>query len=283
MTWQMFRVTYELHSPLHIGYHKIGNLQRTRYYVPARNLWGAVTERLTRSGFHTADALEGDYQTIGNWVKAHCAFGYWFVQEDDAPLAPRYADAGLEYGALTASQFERRYLASHVTTALDAATTSAQENSLHEVEFIAPHTSDSTRTKIGGRVFLDEAALHELGDEAKWGSWLGDLQAGGERRYGFGQLRLEKLEGVQENGWQLDGARPCIQLAKDEPLRAHTLTREIHVRGQIEPLVGRETRGDSRSFGQVLTSAQICWAPGSIVTAPQRFEVGPLGVWCAIG
>jgi len=42
MTWQLFQVTYELHSPLHIGYHKIGNLQRTRYYIPARNLWAAV-------------------------------------------------------------------------------------------------------------------------------------------------------------------------------------------------------------------------------------------------
>ena len=38
MTWHCFRLTYELRSPLHIGYHKVGNVQRTRYYIPARNL-----------------------------------------------------------------------------------------------------------------------------------------------------------------------------------------------------------------------------------------------------
>lgn len=276
MAWQKFRVTYELVSPLHIGYHKIGNLQRTRYYIPARNVWGAVTEALTRRGFSAPDAPTGDYQKIGEWAQKHCALGYWFVREKDEPLTPGYTDAGLKYGGLTAFEFERRYLASHVTTALDAATTSAEEGSLHEVEFIAPYTREGARTQIGGWVFLDETAQTKL----QWNEWLGNLQIGGERRYGFGQLRLSEFTGANEPRWELAGKRPAIELREGEPLCAHAIANGIRVKGMIEPLVGRETRTDSQRFGMTLTRrVQICWAPGAIVQQDATFEVTEMGTW----
>ena len=287
MTWQMFRVTYELVSPLHVGYHKFGgNLQRTRYYLPARNMWAAVTERLTRGGFSTANTAEGDYQKIGAWAKEHCAFSYWFVRKGDNLLSPKYADDGLHYGDLRATDFERLYLASHVTTALDVVTTSAQDGSLHEVECIAPRYKVKNgdeekfeRTKLCGWVFLDETALSVLGDESKWRAWLGDLQVGGERRYGFGQLRLEKFESVREQNWRLDGTRPRVRIEKETPLRAHTVAHNVNARGMIEPLVGRETRGDSRTFGQTLTEAKVCWMPGSVVAQEMWLTVGESGRW----
>lgn len=166
MTWQAFYATYELRSPLHIGYHKVGNVQRTRYYIPARNLWGAVTEALTRRGFAT-DVLRSqrpdDYPAVGDWVRTHCVFGYWFIEEHGTLLAPTYQNGQLCYGPYPAADFERRYLNALVTTALDPSATSAQDGSLHEVEFIAPYASDGTRTRIGGYLFLDEAA------QAHWG------------------------------------------------------------------------------------------------------------------
>ena len=295
MTWHLFRLTYELHSPLHVGYHKVGNVQRTRYYIPARNLWAAVTERLTRSGFRAADASEGDYQQIGNWVQTYCAFSYFFVQEGDKLLYPRYDDDGLRYGGrkaheeLKAHEFEWRYLAAHVTTALDAATTSAESGSLHEVELIAAYDRDGNRTKLGGWVFLRDAGMNVLGAESKWRDWLGELQVGGERRYGFGQLRMVgKLEPVESlNGYATDlsGERPHVRLQSGDAFLAHTLTQEVNARGQIEPLVGRETRDkdgsqkDSTRFGQYLTRAQVCWVPGSIIAQELQMVLDATGVW----
>ena len=281
MVWTMYTATYELRGPLHIGYHKVGNLQRTRYYIPARNLWGAVTEALTRRGFATKDAPQGDYRQIGEWVKAHCAFGYWFIQENGAPLHPHYGENTLKYGDLTAAEFERRYLDAHVTTALDAATTSAQYGSLHEVEFIAPHSREGERTQVSGWVFLDETAQAAL----DWPAWLRDLQVGGERRYGFGQLRLVSFSEGDNRGWRLDGERPSITRKSGEPLLAHTLLQNVAARGVIEPLVGREThgegRGDSRRFGMRLTPAQVCWMPGSVVVESVALSVNPDGTWQA--
>lgn len=285
MAWQLYRLTYELLSPLHIGYHKVGNVQRTRYYVLARNLWAAVTERLTRSGFDPDSQSAGDYEKIGEWVKQHCAFSYFFVRHGDDLLYPRFTDHGLRYGDLSIADFERRWVSSHVTTALDAATTSAKEGSLHEVEFIAPYDKDGIRTQIVGWVFLDEGAGHRLGKESAWAEWLGGLQVGGERRYGFGRLRLEGWsEDTTLPGCEVDSAsRPRLKVKRDGVLLAHTLVDGVKARGMIEPLVGRETRrDDSRSFGRVLTPAQLCWAPGSVIEQEELLVLNEKGIWCKI-
>jgi len=283
MTWQMFRVTYELRSPLHIGYHKVGNVQRTRYYIPARNLWGAVTEALTRRGF-AKEVLKAqrpdDYQTVGDWVRDHCAFGYWFVEKNGSLLTPHYRDRQLCYGQYAATKFERRYLNAHVTTALDPSMTSAEDGSLHEVEFIAPYAyPDGTRTAIGGDVFLDAEAQVHLGAEPAWHTWLGDLQVGGERRYGFGQLRLIKFGPGNIDGWDLNAARPRVTLKVQNSLQAHAFVNGVEASGQIEPLIGRETRRDSQQFGMTLTPAQVFWMPGAILQHNATFEVTQMGTW----
>lgn len=281
MAWQMFKVTYQLRSPLHIGYHKVGNLQRTRYYVPARNLWGAVTEALTRRSFAN-DVLNAahpdDYKAVGDWVKEHCAFSYWFIEENGSSLLPNYQDGKLKYRDYHPADFERRYLGVHVTTALDAATTSAAEASLHEVEFIAPFTTDGTPTYIGGYLFLDESAQRHLGTEQKWRIWLGDLQVGGERRYGFGRLRLIQFQNAKE-GWKLDDKRPQIQLQAHHPLQAHASIDKVSAQGAIEPLVWRQTGSDSCTFGAALTPAVLCWAPGSLLDQETCFEITQSGIW----
>lgn len=284
MAWHMFRVIYELRSPLHIGYRKVGNVQRTRYYIPARNLWAAVTERLTRSGFHTTDVMQGDYQGIGEWVKQHCAFSYFFLCDNSGDLLyPQYTEQGLCYGSLSEAEFERRFLSAHVTTALDAATTSAAEGSLHEVEFIGPHDSNGQRASVCGWVFVDELGLQHLGD-GKWSEWLSELQVGGERRYGFGRLRLisrpEAVASLEHCQVKLSGERPQVQVDENQPVWAHTLVEGVKGRGMIEPLVGRETRADSCSFGRALTRAQVCWVPGSMVEQMEWLTLDGSGVWC---
>ncbi|MDI6814435.1 MAG: hypothetical protein QMD10_13020 [Desulfitobacteriaceae bacterium] len=282
MVWKMYIASYELHSPLHIGYHKIGNLQRTRYYIPARNLWGAVTETLTRRGFAEQILQQSnpvDYQAVGRWVEEHCAFGYWFIVESHHLLSPHYEKGELKYGNLSLDQFERRYLKAHVTTALEAATTSAAEGSLHEVEYLSPYTPEGRRTQIKGVFFLDEEAQRELGEKEKWQKWLGVLQIGGERRYGFGQLRLEDISPATDDRWQLEAKRPRYWVEKNKPLPAHTLASEVKACGQIEPLLGRQTSGDSANFGRSLVMAQICWAPGSMIEEETYLQVSPNGIW----
>ena len=291
MSWHKFSVTYELRSPLHIGYHKVGNVQRTRYYIPARNLWGAVTEALTRRGFSTKGVSSGNYQQVGEWVKTHCAFGYWFVyensqknsqknsQENSQLLTPRYCGDGLKYGNLSVTEFERRYLDSHVTTALDSKTNSAQHGSLHEVEFIAPYSrQNGARTQVSGLVFLNDEAKKIL-NEKGWSDWLSNLQVGGERRYGFGTLRLVEMN---PEGDPIACIRPRQSVSKNTPFLAHvSVTTNVQIGGQIEPLIGRET-SQSHTFGSSLTSAIVCWTPGSIPMDDVQVQFKQEGYWVVL-
>lgn len=282
MTWKLHCLSFELHSPLHIGFHKVGNVQRTRYYIPARNLWGAVTESLTRTGFNTAEALEGNYSEIGIWVKTHCAFGYFFLWDGATLLQPRFTEQGLRYGDLDTYALERRYLDSHVTTALGAVTTSAESGSLHEIEIIRARDNNGSSVQMSGWIFLDENAQSLWSDISPA---LDRLHVGGERRYGFGQLRLaEESANRTPDGCEvlLDGERPQIRFKPNQPLGAHALVENVDARGQIEPVVGRETPPDSARFGTALTAGLVCWVPGSIVSRETVFQISETGIWSKI-
>jgi hypothetical protein len=124
-------------------------------------------------------------------------------------------------------------------------------------------------------VFLDETARREL----DWSEWLRDLRVGGERRYGFGWMRLASFEEKQDAAWRLDESRPRVQVEEKKPLEAHTVVHGVGAAGQIEPFVGRETRKRSDRFGMALTQAEICWTPGSILLSPTEFILTEKGIW----
>ena len=228
---------------------------------------------------------------MGQWLRAHCAFGYLFVchgeDGDDALLYPSYSSDGLGYGRWTEPEFELHYLAAHVTTALDPASTSAQAESLHEVEYLAPHDREGRRTRMRGWVWLDDVALERLaGDD--WSVWPDELQVGGERRYGFGRLHLCRPAAQEESlpaGYSFsgDGARPTLWIEAGKPLLAHALVDGISAQGMVEPVVGRETQCDSERFGQHLTTAQLSWAPGSVTLQETFVLVNEWGTWRAAG
>lgn len=65
-------------------------------------------------------------------------------------------------------------------------------------------------------------------------------------------------------------------------LEAHTLVESVEARGQIEPLVGRETFKDSARFGTALTAGRVCWVPGSAVNRETSFQISETGIWSKI-
>jgi hypothetical protein len=163
---------------------------------------------------------------------------------------------------------------------------------LHEVEFISPRTVDE-----GEPVFLMGYVFERDDNQLDWQAAFMQLQIGGERGYGWGDIELVELCETEKN--QLFGApalfnggsdRPFIRLlgTEDGPARllAHALAVNLPTAGDIEPLVGREWRSDGlrhRYAGQYVAFNGICFTPGSTVRCELDFEVGPFGVWRADG
>jgi len=275
MTWTAYRIVFRLRSPLHVGHLKVGNLQRTRHYVPAKTLWGALTARLTR------DLGRTDYINVGEQIKQEMAFGYFFPAIDrEEPLYPNYTDNGLCHGSapMSADEFAWRLLSSHPSTALDPQRFAAEEGSLHEVEFIsASEREEGKQVYLIGHVFArDDCRL-------PWKDAIKRLQLGGERRYGWGRVNMQDLQPVKDlfnYPLEPEGARPVVNLDAGKPLLAHALLADsVPARGQIEPFLGRETNRANR-FGLYLpNNVRICWVPGSKVETRCRLNLRLDGHW----
>jgi hypothetical protein len=84
MTWTAYHVTLRLLAPMHIGWRKLGNLQQTRPYVTGRNLWGALTARLTR------ELGSNKYEFVGKQVDDCMRFTYFYpsVSKDNVEPWP---------------------------------------------------------------------------------------------------------------------------------------------------------------------------------------------------
>ncbi len=276
MTWTACKVVFRLLAPMHIGWIKQGNVQRTRPYVTGKALWGALTARLTRD----VPTLGGNYEEVGRKVNKELAFSYFYpATGKDVDLWP-WGDQ--------ADEFAWRYLGSYASTALNYGRNTAEEGSLHETEFIAPRTRDDRPVYLVGYIFEHQ------GCALPWQEALSRLQLGGERTYGWGRVRLEPMSSPLSSGEKffvdglemvLDGDRPTLKAKKDAPLLAHTLAAEFQgrqpvssVRGPVEPLVGRETDPQGR-FGASLPPARICWPPGSTLTADAKIIVREYGIW----
>lgn len=284
MTWTAYQVVFKLKSPLHIGCGKVGNVQRTRPYVTGRVFWGALTMRLTRDGTDGAATNSSQYQGYGKRVNQQLAFTYFY------PAIQDNKDYKIKWPWENESLFRRCFLSSYASTALVYPQQAAEEGLLHEVEFISPRTlDDGQQVYLVGYVFQQETSM------LPWQSACQRLQIGGERGYGWGDIRLIEIKKVTDEhdgysrrlfdsekySWQVENNSIVIQVSENSPLLAHTQTENVSAQGEIEPLVGREWKEAHRA-GESVAFSGMCWTPGSVVNQELSFKVGELGIWHCI-
>jgi len=278
VTWTAYRVVFKLKSPLHIGCGQVGNLQRTRPYVTGRVFWGSLTMRLTRDATAEPATDSRQYEYYGKKVNDQLAFTYFY------PAIESNEDYEIHWSWENESLFRRRFLSSYASTALVYPQQAADEGLLHEVEFISPRTLDK-----GTQVYLVGYVFEKEGCSLNWGEACQKLQIGGERGYGWGDLRHIKSETITDSqlfnknccNWKEQDNSIVIQVSSH--LLAHTLAQDVSVQGEIEPLVGREWRSHNvtnRYAGQhVANFCDPCWVPGSEVEQLSTFEIKKFGIW----
>lgn len=265
MVWNAYQVTFKLLSPMHIGWRKVGNLQQTRPYVTGRNLWGALTARLT------LEAGSDDYAVMRKKVDCNLTYTYFYPSTKADPAQVEI------WPWKNQDEFTWQFLSSYASTAL-ADGHSSEEGSLHETEFISPYTREGKQVYLVGYIFEKKDC------NLAWKNALYKLRFGGEQGYGWGRVQLEKLEKPEKKCFgkftlDLSGEDwPTINVPMGEDLLAHTKTcSNLNVAGIIEPLVGLETT--TNSFGGSPSQAQICYQPGSEATQSSTFQIKERGLW----
>ncbi len=295
MIWHLFECTFRLKSPLHVGFHKIMHFYKTRPYVPGKLLWASLTAKLTQ--------LLGlnDYKKVGNFLANSMRFGYLFPCVRSEIYIPKYTNDGLMFGSLTQNEFEKKFINSMASTAIDTESFTAEEGMLHEVEFISPYTNDDGKqVLLKGLVWIRELSDNELNlsinnDDLKITynkinvnfkeQLANQLQVGGERKYGFGLIQLQNMIPKNElNGfpgkWYEENGEVCLCIKKDNPVWSHvSYSKDLRtMKGNIEPLIGRDW-DDEKGAGRKLECYNLCWTPGSILCEDRKFKVSEFGIW----
>ena len=303
MSWIQYRVIFRALSPVHIGSHKLGYIERTRYYIPGKNIWAAFTENITRTGAATDTNA---YKAIGDALKKNLLISYFFpaTEKDIAnPLLPRYTpllphytpEDGLKYGSYTAAQFEKIFITSYGQTAILPHSNTAEDNSLHEsecIQHIVTIKEENLPVYFVGYIFIRENAMLS---EQKLGWDDGDISIknicseifiGGDRRYGWGHLQLESGK-ISDNTLFLlpvttVGVPVTVKIPANNSLPAHCLFSDSDTifKGDIQPLVGEEYDfNNNKGYGQNITKGIVHWVPGTIVTKPETaFSMNHWGI-----
>lgn len=297
MGWQLYSLTFQLSSPLHVGFHKVMHLFRTRAYLPAKPFWGALTAKLTPQLQLT------DYEKVGSFLRIVMRFGYFYLSDGSEIFLPQYTEEGLKYGSLSQIVFEKRFISSMASTPIESFSLTAEEGMLHEVEFVNPYTIDDGKPVfLKGLLwvseFSEEGLSVELKDdsfsvkykdiEVKFTELLDILQVGGERKYGFGKLKLKKIENVNEKNlrylgfpgkWKQNGNEINLEFKKGESIWSHAKhTPDLRIKGNIEPIVSRDW--SNKGAGKELKLHGLYWSPGSILTEDKSFKISKdFGLW----
>lgn len=283
--WKRLDVVFTLKSPLHIGYlpSKGSVISRTRYYVPGKNFWGAITKGATENLFDYPDAK--NYLEIGEQIKNSFRFMYFYLYNGKTEYTPEFTNSGLKYGPVDVLEFERKFIGSRISTAIDGTKGTAKDESLHEIEFINNKFRDDNgnikNTKLIGVIWIKEgAALSAKGEGKNFGinnhgiivngfNLIEKLTLGGEQNYGFG---LVELESINKERFPIDGVNTNdnnvrINIKKWCPMLSHLKYDEnISFQGDLELLSGREYQKKSERYrnpGEYAIPPAYYFSPGT--------------------
>ncbi|GBD02287.1 hypothetical protein HRbin18_02024 [bacterium HR18] len=284
MAWSLYRWVWQVESPLHIGMAPAGMLNRTRLYVPARTLWGALTAELARS---KATSFP-DYKGIGERLKKETRFSYLYPAEEVdgewKAWLPRYREGkGLVWEREDRAKSEKnrafrmRLLSTRPGTAIAPESNTAHEGTLREFEVVGPYWRD----EMGGRpvalvgyVFVQSGTGAAEDKLQLCGSPVPEvLWCGGDTRYGLGKIRWVACRKVTDFFGcpvECDKADPVVQ--QSCRILAHVPANSMHMQGEYELLIGWDDN-------KLQSSAELYWQPGTVSNKPLPWKVLEDGYW----
>ena len=306
--WECYELRFKAKSPVHIGYgSKLGVINRTRYYIPGKTMWGAVTAVLTREiiSIIKEDYNPEMYTNVGEFIQKNMIFSYFYPSDGENVFYPIYMEKGLSFHdkefMISKEEFERKFISSYISTSVDKTSKTARDESLHEFEIITPKSPKALEFR--GYLFIDKEEVNKdnkmdlfikelkkdeitlkKGDKSlNLFESIKKLQVGGERNYGLGWLELQDHSicksdkiNLYDSGVYVDLNDLSINSDGSVALAHVKLNFELkEVKGDLEPITGREW--DKNGPGKKCDNAKICLTPGTRFKS--KVKISDFGVW----
>jgi len=276
MTWKCKELIYKLESPVHIGKgQKLGIIDRTRYYIPGKTMWGAGVAKIGKEKDLSDDK---EWKDLKDFVRKNMIFTYFYISNEkgEEVLGPEYKDNGLKYGGKSEQEFESKYITSFASAGVEKNSGTTTDGDLHEFELIKDKIGPSETVFLKGYVFIDEEDFEDHDEYVldNFMDYTKKLQVGGERNYGYGKIERKNENLIEDKIFDidvdLDCETPIINPDKNSfNIFAHLLVRDDdepyfsklkEINGDLEPLVGREWKD---SLGKNANYEGVGVAPGS--------------------
>jgi len=282
INWSKYNLTFQALSPLSIGFVKLGFVKLTRHYIPAKNIWAATVQYITEKCF--PDKCESDnYKKVEEFVNKNIRFSYFFLKFNEKIYQPKFIEKkGLVYGdeEISLEEFQSKFIYSYASTAIEPLKATAQEDMLHEVEYInhqAEYKGEIKPVYFSGHLWIKE----EIDISASLPGYLKNLPGyltslyenislGGEKTYGFGRLKLIE----RSKSFKVKKTRPFEMIGADPVIKLNGLLLEAHMSytegnqftGSLEPIVGREWDKKEPRHGagrNLVSSGNVYLSPGT--------------------
>jgi len=167
------KIVYKQIQPLHIGYGNYGVMNETRLFIPGITMWGALTNAYVKS----LGGKEEDYTKYQETFENITCF---YPMIENAVLYPRFEDGEFYLGFCSEKEFRYECVDTYVSTAINPTTLNAKDESLHEIDIILPQSKE------------DKKQLYWVGYVNTSEKIPEKIYVGGDSRYGFGLMKLER-------------------------------------------------------------------------------------------
>lgn len=262
-------------------------------YVPARSLWGAITHELGKreielpleNSFNSSN-VRAYYQKLGDHLKEQTRLSYLYPAElihgKWQTWLPRYQiGQGLSWlredqtdKPISHRAFRSRLLYTRLSTAIQRATGSADDETLHETECVQPfwrHQHPFQPVAMVGYLFIkSELLLKEI-------EKLEQLFVGGDSRYGLGHLTLEsKLEQSEQLfnlTTDLNQEKIKISLKDQQAILGHTSQATAAFLGALEAIGSWDMHQKNQA------NSHLYWSPGAQAEKEQELTINCDGKW----
>lgn len=311
--WECYKLRFKIVSPIHVGYgSKLGVINKTRYYIPGKTMWGAVTASFTRELMELTENYDSElYNVVGQFIQKNMIFTYFYPLTGKNILYPHWTDEGFGFGKknkdgtflISKEEFEREFISSYISTAINKTSKTARDESLHEFEIITPKSPKALEFR--GYLFIDKEEVNKdnkmdlfikelkkdeitlkKGDKSlNLFESIKKLQVGGERNYGLGWLELQDHSicksnkvNLYDSGVYVDLNDLSINLDGSVTLAHVKLNSELkEVKGDLEPLTGRRWDKEKGPGKNCDDDVEICLTPGTRFKS--KVKISDFGVW----
>ncbi|HDP67998.1 MAG TPA: hypothetical protein ENN20_05775 [Candidatus Marinimicrobia bacterium] len=255
MSKQWKELTFTQLQPLHIGMGNYGVMSPTRLFITGYTMWGALTAGLGRLLDKTEEQLEIDpFTEISN---------FYPVIGDCAILFPYFKEGELYYGKYSEKQFRYEFTDTIMSTSILPENQSAKDQGLHEIEILLP-ASKKNSARLSWKGILKIEKEKQADDYLKEGM---TIIVGGEAGYGFGMLKLQTSELVNNRPkWNLSNNGSGFDIDKNVPI--------VHFSEGFNVLKGIQSPWyEIQKDKDFKANLKMVWHPGSITAESVKNSV----------